>query len=87
MQIALLANAMGQEACPRCDGPLRRYPKDHAAVSRYDEATAVCAECGTAEGIIVLLGKGTDALHPLTGRRRWARWPAATRPASASEPE
>jgi len=72
---------MGQESCPRCGGPLRKTPKDQGVTSRYDEATTVCGDCGTAEGLIAVID-GAEALHPLTGKKRWDRWPASEQPAS-----
>jgi hypothetical protein len=76
---------VGQESCPRCGGPLRSGPKDQGIVSRYEDATVICVDCGEAEGLISLMQDGIDALHPIKGKRRWARWPVATRP-SVSEP-
>jgi len=40
------------EHCPRCGGPLRRFPKDLGALSRYDNETIVCSDCGTAEAFV-----------------------------------
>jgi hypothetical protein len=45
--------------CPRCLGPIPdaqnpgRYP---GALSRTDNETEVCSDCGTAEGLLVFAG-------------------------------
>lgn len=35
--------------CPRCGGPLRQSPADIGALSREDNETIICGQCGLAE--------------------------------------
>jgi hypothetical protein len=65
--------------CPRCGGPADEARTDPGfprpgALSRWDNATIVCSECGTGEAL-VQWRFGWDALHPETGARRWVRVP------------
>jgi len=36
-----------KQICPRCDGPLGKHP----ALSRRDNKTNICSDCGTAEAM------------------------------------
>ncbi len=56
------------ETCPRCGGPLRRFPEDRGALSRSDNETIVCGPCGNDEATIWHGGEGTIGVLP-----SWAR--------------
>jgi ribosomal protein L37E len=58
--------------CPRCGRP-GPQPPDLGMLSRYDNETVVCRTCGMHEAL-VQADVGTDALHPVTGLRRWVAW-------------
>ena len=42
---------MEQRHCPRCDLDYVGYP----ALSRVDNKTEICSQCGTEEGILALM--------------------------------
>ena len=47
--------------CPRCDKEMKEYP----ALSRRDNKTDICGDCGTVEGL-------EDYTHqPYTGKIYW----------------
>jgi hypothetical protein len=45
--------------CPRCGTPLRGEPVMHS-LSRVDNSTRICSECGNAEAIFDMLWPGRD---------------------------
>lgn len=60
---------MSNMECPRCLGPVPN--KDHVgeypgALSRTDNQTEICSDCGTAEGWEQFVGK-------LLPQSRWAK--------------
>ena len=65
-----MSNATGDK-CPRCGRPFRGYP----ALSRWDNQTDICADCGRNEALIQFsLASKTDpkgCLDPVTGSRPW----------------
>lgn len=63
--------------CPRCDGGVPNsltpgaYP---GALSRWDNKTELCSDCGTEEAMIAFT-QGRDALDPYLGVHRWTHQP------------
>lgn len=52
--------------CPRCKGPLNLKRPVMNALSRWDNATAVCSPCGQAEAMWDFVNRGK--LPPVTER-------------------
>lgn len=59
--------------CPRCG---QHRMTRHPALSRVDNKTEICSECGTAEAMCVYLGK------PLASIRDWSINTRQTKPTS-----
>lgn len=65
------------EKCPRCGGwiPNNLQPGAYpGALSRWDNETEVCSDCGTQEAMLQFTapaGKKQSCLDPRTGAFRW----------------
>jgi RNA polymerase subunit RPABC4/transcription elongation factor Spt4 len=63
--------------CPRCGGSVPndafrgQYP---GALSRWDNTTEICSECGLQEALLQWRG-GPSALNPVTGPAPWLNPP------------
>jgi hypothetical protein len=74
----MVAACMGLEAaenmnCPRCGTPLKGEPVNHA-LSRVDNSTRICSDCGNAEAVFnhfwpdQALPPLTEKIQPFAGR-------------------
>jgi ribosomal protein S27AE len=69
--------------CPRCGGgvPNSMHPgKFPGALSRWDNRTELCSDCGTDEAMAQFFAAQQgrhpmEAVHPVRGCRRWQRVP------------
>lgn len=74
---------MRKPVCPRCGGyiPNDRVPGAYpGALSRWDNKTEICSDCGSEEALIQwsALNRGADdkaAVHPVTGVTQWVQAP------------
>ena len=52
---------MNDQICPGCDAPSEGYP-ERSALSRFDNRTPICSDCGRKEGLAQAraVGEGRD---------------------------
>ena len=62
------------QECPRCGDEYTGFP----ALSRWDNKSDICGECGTVEALLQFEARNDDpkaVVHPTTGSIQWATPP------------